>query len=434
MACRTLLMVVLATAHSACGDEDVGFRPLFDGETLDGWVNINCAPTTWSVKDGMIHCTGKPIGELRTKRMYQNFILELEWQHLRPKGNAGVFVWADAITAPGQPFHRAVEVQVLDGREGPGHTSDGDIFPIHGATLKPDNGRGGMRAFPIEKRSKPSPEWNHYRITCNDGSIKLEVNGKQVTSGAESSLRKGYICLESEGSPVNFRNVRIKELPATPIEAAQVAKEDEGFVSLYNGVDLEGWKTHEGLVGHWEPNDWRLNYDGRATGPDKNLWTMDSYKDFELIVDWRWNGKYERTTARPVVLPSGDHEQLPDGTEKKIQVPVADSGIYLRGTSKGQINIWQWPIGSGELWAVRTNRSLSAAARAAATPSVKADKPVGEWNRFHITMRGDRVKVVLNGRTVIEDCRIEGIPREGPIALQHHGDPIQFANIFVKQL
>ncbi len=116
---RILLVLSLLHSHSACGQEDEGFKPLFDGKTLDGWVNINCAPSTWSVRDGMIYCTGKPIGELRTKRMYQNFVLELEWQHLKPKGNAGVFVWADAITAPGQPFHRAVEVQVLDGREGP---------------------------------------------------------------------------------------------------------------------------------------------------------------------------------------------------------------------------------------------------------------------------------------------------------------------------
>ncbi len=438
----TLYCIVIATlalshcarvtaAESSNADD---FVPLFDGKTLDGWVNVNCAPNTWSVRDGMIYCTGKPIGELRTKRMYQNFVLELEWQHLKPKGNAGVFVWADAITAPGQPFHRSVEVQVLDGREGPGHTSDGDIFPIHGSTLKPDNGRGGMRAFPTEKRSKPSPEWNHYRITCNDGSISLAVNGKVVTSGSECSLRKGYICLESEGSPVNFRNLRIKELPDTPLEPEQVAKVDEGFVSLYTGVDLSGWKTHEGLIGHWQPNDWRLTYDGDATGEDKNLWSERSFKDFELIVDWRWNGKYEDTTKRPVVLPSGENAKNADGSEKKIDVPTADSGIFLRGTPQAQINIWQWPIGSGELWSYRNNASLPAEIRAAATPSEKADNAVGKWNRFHITMQGEHVTVVLNGKKVIDKCHLPGIPAAGPIALQHHGDPIEFANIFVKEL
>ena len=432
--CQVLCLAgALIVAASLAAADQAGFKPLFDGETLNGWVNVNCAPSTWSVRDGMLHCTGKPIGELRTDRMYQNFVLELEWQHLKPKGNAGVFVWADAITAPGQPFHRAVEVQVLDGREGPGYTSDGDIFPIHGATLKPDNGRGGMRAFPTEKRSKPSPEWNHYRITCNDGAIKLEVNGKQVTSGSQSSLRKGYICLESEGSPVNFRNLRIKELPETPLTEDQIADIDEGFVSLYNGVDLTGWQVHDGLVGHWKPSDWRLVYDGQATGEDKNLWTAKSFTDFELIVDWRWNGEYKRTIKRPVVLPNGDHELNDDGTEKRIDVPVADSGIYLRGTPRAQINIWQWPIGSGELWSVRNDKSLPPDFRAAATPNIHADNPVGKWNRFHITLLGDRVTVHLNGKLVIEDCPIPNIPPAGPIALQHHGDPIEFANIFVKE-
>ena len=97
---------------------DSGFVPLFDGQTLDGWVNVNCAPSTWSARDGVIYCTGRPIGELRTERMYQNFILKLQWRHLRPKGNAGVFVWADAITAPGQTKTQAEPgfVPLFDGK------------------------------------------------------------------------------------------------------------------------------------------------------------------------------------------------------------------------------------------------------------------------------------------------------------------------------
>ena len=435
--CRVYPMLVAATigliAQPVAGQDD-GFAPLFDGKTLQGWVNVNCAPSTWSAREGVIYCTGKPIGELRTARMYQNFVLDLEWRHLQPKGNAGVFVWADAITAPGQPFHRGIEVQVLDGREGPGHTSDGDIFPIHGATMIPDNGRGGCRAFPTEKRCKPSPHWNHYRITCVDGTIKLAVNGKVVTSGSQCSPRKGYICLESEGSPVEFRNLRVKELPDSPLEPDRIARQDEGFVSLYNGVDLAGWKTHEGLIGHWKPNDWRLDYDGQATGEDKNLWTEWSFEDFTFIVDWRWNGRYDKSTKRPVILPSGEEARNEDGSAKQVDVPVADSGIYLRGSSKAQINIWQWPIGSGEIWGYRTDRSLPASVRAAATPKVRADDRVGTWNRFEITMRGQDVTVVLNGKTVIENCPLPGIPARGPIGLQHHGDQIQFANLFIKRL
>jgi hypothetical protein len=431
------LAALVGLAAQAAGQDEAGFVPLFDGKTLDGWVNVNCAPSTWSVRDGVIYCTGKPIGELRTKRMYQNFVIELQWRHLVPKGNAGVFVWSDALPAPGQPFIRAIEVQVLDGREGPDHTSDGDIFPIHGATMIPDNGRGGSRAFPTEKRSKPSPQWNDYRIVCVDGTIQLAVNGNVVTSGSQCSPRKGYICLESEESPVEFRNIRIRELPDTPIEPEHIAKADEGFISLYNGVDLTGWKVHDGLLGHWKPNDWRLEYDGGATGKEgkeKDLWTLDSFEDFTLVVDWRWPGRSERTTKRPVILPSGEHATEADGSPKEIDVPIADSGIYLRGSTKAQINIWQWPIGSGEIWGYRTDPSMPASVRAAATPKLKADNPVGKWNRFEITAQGQYVTIALNGKTVIDRCHLPGLPTEGPLALQHHGDPIEFANIFVKRL
>ena len=96
-----VLAVILVTAIARADEPESGFRPLFNGEDLSGWVPVNTAPSTWSVQDGMIACSGKPIGELRTDRMYQNFILELEWRHMEPRGNAGVFMWADDITARG---------------------------------------------------------------------------------------------------------------------------------------------------------------------------------------------------------------------------------------------------------------------------------------------------------------------------------------------
>jgi hypothetical protein len=181
--------------------EEDGFKRLFNGKNLDGWQRVNTAQSTWSVKDGMLICTGKPTGELRTERMYQNFILEVEWRHMKPKGNAGIFVWADDITSKGVPFHRSIEIQVLENAYGNtrGYTTHGDIFPIHGAKMTPVNGRGGSRAFPTENRSNPSPQWNHYRIECREGNVSLSVNGKLVTQGKKCSPSKGYICIESEG-------------------------------------------------------------------------------------------------------------------------------------------------------------------------------------------------------------------------------------------
>src|SRR5690606_14787591 len=122
----------------------------------------------------------------------------------------------------------------------------------------------------------------------------------------------------------------------------------------YDGVSLNGWRVYDGLLVHWRPDDWVLKYDGQATGDDPNLWTQESWEDFQLIVDWRWPGAAERTMPRPVVLRSGVHARNDDGSENQVEVPLADSGIYLRGSPKAQVNIWQWPICSGEIWGYRT--------------------------------------------------------------------------------
>jgi hypothetical protein len=113
---------------------------------------------------------------------------------------------------------------------------------------------------------------------------------------------------------------------------------------------------------------------------------------------------------------------------------AGDSGIYLRGTSKCQVNIWNWPVGSGEIWGYRTDENMPAAVRRAATPMLNADNIVGKWNRFVITVIDDWLTVLVNGKTVIRQAHLTGLPKRGPIALQHHGDTIQFANIFIKEL
>lgn len=405
---RYLIIVVLAvlsgrisTIHAA----DSGFVLLFNGQNLDGWVNVNCAPETWTVRDGLILCTGIPTGVLRTERHYENYILELEYRHMKAGGNAGLFIHSDPITAPGQPFTRSTEIQILDGRNSENYTSHGDIFGIHGATMKPDkpHPNGWMRSLPSERRCRPAGQWNHYRVESRDGSVALAVNGKVVTRASQLKPRKGYICLESEGGEVQYRNIRIRELPSTNPPSDAIAKKDEGFRSLYNGLDLRGWKQLKGHEGHWQAKNWILDYDGKSEARDKHLWTEQAFGNFTLIVDWR--------------LPA-----------------VGDSGIYLRGSSKSQINIWNHPFGSGEIWGYRTDQNMSPDVRKAAMPILKADNPVGKWNRFEITVVGDKVTVILNGKTVIRETRLPGMPERGPIALQHHGDPVQFANIYIKEL
>ncbi len=220
----------------------------------------------------------------------------------------------------------------------------------------------------------------------------------------------------------------------------------EGFRSIFNGTDLTDWLIPEGDNGHWKVIDGVIDYDSQseATG-DKNLWTEKEYGDFELFIDWR----LKRTTGFydvPYVLPDGSYVLDADGKKITHPMPNADSGIYLRGASKYQLNIWCWPIGSGEMYGIRNNNATAPEIRAGVTPKLKADNPIGEWNTFHITMKGDRLTVELNGHTVIENALIPDIPAKGKLALQHHGGKkadgtfspasslVQFRNIFIKEL
>jgi hypothetical protein len=393
-AMRLRLQVAAGLLASSMLPAQESYAPLFNGRDLTGWVNINCAPDTFTVRDppslasratarqaGMIHTTGKPICEIRTERMYENFVLEVEWQHVKPGGNAGVFVWADALPARGQPFLRAVEVQVLDGSNSETHTSHGDVFAIHGAKLTPDrpHPRGWMRSLPSERRARPAGEWNHYRITCANGTIKLAVNGKEVSGGYDISPRKGYIALEAEGSPALFRNIRIRELPAgDPVRADQIAQADQGFVSLYTGLDLTGWQPSP--AGVWVADDWIIKHEGGGGEKPSLLVSQREYADFELMVDWR--------------LPK---TSLVERTS--VNVP----------------------------------RSAPNRVRALVQPTAGRDMPAGEWHRTIVRVAGDRVTTTIDGRTVIEDEKQSGLLPRGSIALGADG-ACEFANVFIREL
>ena len=429
------LVLSIAISLSAQADDN-GFKPMFNGKDLSGWRPISIAPGTFSVKDGIIVSTGFPTGLLRTEKQYENFIIEMEWRHMKSGGNAGLFVWSDPLPKTGGPFPRGIEVQILDngynskGKNG-WYTTHGDVFPVKGSVMTPV-GRvsdTGARAFPTEDRSKSSPEWNHYRLIANNGELKLSVNGKHVTTGKNTSPRKGYLCLESEGSECHFRNIRIKELPSTNPKPEEIADPAKGFNPLYNGVDLKGWKVNQGSIENWEVNDWRLSYNGKGNGKGNHLWSEKSYKDFVLICDWRWTRKPVKKQLNQI-LPNGDY--VVDANGEPITKEAL--GIYLRGSSKSQINMWCWPAGSGELYGYRTDKKLSPEVRKAVTPITSADAPIGKWNRFIITMKGEKVSVNLNGKEVITDALLPGVPASGPIALQDHGDPIEFANVYIKEL
>jgi hypothetical protein len=203
-----------------------GWKPLGG----DDFVNVNCDKDTWTFKDGEVHCTGRPIGVCRTQRTYTNFELVAEWRHEKSAGNSGIFVWAPEEglkdLKPGKLPAAGVEVQILDhgfteqyvkrSKQKPDwFTTHGDVFPVGKSKMKPfpPTSPNGSRGFPRKNLTKGFGEWNHYYVRAINGEIRLWVNGEEVSGGDHIEPRSGYLCLESEGSPIDFRNIRIRELP-----------------------------------------------------------------------------------------------------------------------------------------------------------------------------------------------------------------------------
>jgi hypothetical protein len=239
--CRNLIVVggcfALALSSRAADETPAPPKAFIDGAGL-GWralgeadfERVNCDPETFTWKEGGVHCTGQPIGVTRSKSKFTNFELVAEWRHQKSGGNSGIFVWAteEALTdlkrntlPPG-----GIEVQVLDhgyaekyekenGKKSDWFTTHGDVFPVGKSTMKPfpPVAARGNRSFPRKNLSKGIGEWNHYYVRAINGEVRLWVNGEEVSGGNDCEPRIGYLCLESEGAPIDFKNLRIRELP-----------------------------------------------------------------------------------------------------------------------------------------------------------------------------------------------------------------------------
>jgi hypothetical protein len=221
--------------------ETQALRPQFSCAKIDGtengwrpmgredFQNVNCDDNTWTWRDdGSVECTGNPVGVIRSVKEYKNFEMILEWQHQKKAGNSGVFVWSPLASLdklkPGQ-LPQGIECQVLDhgyteayekssGNKADWFTTDGDVFPCAGSKMKPFSPAApdGVRSFPNAKHSKGFGQWNHYYIRAINGEVRLWVNGHEVSGGTDCEPATGHICLESEGSPILFRDLCIREV------------------------------------------------------------------------------------------------------------------------------------------------------------------------------------------------------------------------------
>ena len=358
-----VLTVLILFAGPAFGEEvspkDEDFFPLFNGKDLSGWEIIG-EKDAWRVEEGVIVCTGKGGGWLKTRWEFDDFIFRVEWR-IAKGGNSGVFFRAKPVQ---NPWVEGFEIQILDDGGVIGNTNCGAVYGV----------------LPPKENPVKSGEWNRYEIQAIGDRIKVFFNGKLVhdvnvmdVEGLKGKPKRGYIGLQNHGDRVEFRNPRIFEV---------------GYRWLFKGKDLSAWRT-EG-AGEWVPMpDGVLHY----TGKGSHLWTRDSFKDFVLRLEWR--------------IEKG-----------------GDSGIYLRGDKEGraQVNIWEDPMGSGQIWGYGIR------------PKKRMDAPTGEWNYMEVKLIGNRVSVWLNGEWVIEDVELPGISPDGPIALQHHGTPLWFRNIRIKEV
>jgi len=234
---RATSIAVLATCMAAAAYGQTPPKAFIDG-TGPGWrelgesdfAPVNGNPDTWVWSGEILKCTGKPIGVMRTKEKVKNFELVVEWRHLNSGGNSGVFAWvpeeALAGLKPDVLPKGGIEVQMLDhgyaeqytkrtGKKPDFFTTNGDIFAVGTSKLKPfpPLSPNGSRSFPRKELSKGVGEWNHYYVRGINGEIRLWVNGEEVSGGSDAQPGEGYLCLEAEGSPIEFRHIKVRNLP-----------------------------------------------------------------------------------------------------------------------------------------------------------------------------------------------------------------------------
>ncbi|HNY27315.1 MAG TPA: DUF1080 domain-containing protein [Candidatus Sumerlaeota bacterium] len=413
-------------------EEVEGFVTLFNGKDMTGWVGNTKG---YVAEDGRIVVHPElQGGNLYTEKEYSDFVFRFEFK-LTPGANNGV-----GIRAPleGDAAYGAMELQIID------NTAE------QYKNLQPYQYHGSIYGIVPAKREflKPVGEWNSEEVIAKGNQITVILNGetivdadiKEATKNGTADHRdhpglfnkSGHIGFLGHGDPLEFRNIRVKELPAasekteTPA-AGPLNTPPDGFVALFNGKDLTGWK---GLAR--PPLDNPIN---RAKAKPEEMKAAQEKANEEMKKNWTVTDKGELFfdgkgfSLATVREDYGDFEMLVDW---KI-APEGDSGIYLRGTP--QVQIWdpnQHKIGSGGLYNNEKNPK---------DPTEIADKPAGEWNSFRIKMVGDKVTVFLNGKLVVDKVTMENywdrnqpIFPTGQLELQCHGNPVYFRNIYLREL
>ena len=240
----------------------------------EDFINVNCHDDTWRWENGHAYCTGKPTGVIRYRTPLKNFELSLEWMHKKKGGNSGVFVWATPksiakLAAGHGRLPQGIEVQVLDlgyaevytqrhKKPADWFTSHGDVFPVGPIKMRPfpPVAPNGRRSFPSKETTLGINQWNRYYVRAVDGEVRLWVNGEEVSGGDRIEPASGFFCLESEGAPIEFRNIRLRTLSEVgdmkiPVHEPAIAITLKGHPALGTWKYLNGYTrevAEDGLV------------------------------------------------------------------------------------------------------------------------------------------------------------------------------------------
>ncbi len=410
-----------------------GFVNLFNGKDLTGWTG---SVDGYAAEEGLLVCNKG--GNLYTEKEYDNFILRFEFK-VPENANNGLGIRCEKGK---DAAYYGMELQILD--------DSGSKY----TKLQPYQYHGSIYGVvPSKKKSDGSSyqkkvgEWNVQEVRAIGDHIMVILNGEVIVNAYLDDIKetvdgkshpglhnkKGFIAWLGHGSRVEWRNIRVKEVSADykVVSATDNVTPPQGFISLFDGKGLQHWKgvTRENkfdnpivrqkatpeerakiqknadvlMRQHWFPRDGgALYFDGKKGG--YSIATIKDYADFEMYVDWR------------------------------LLSVKGDSGLYLRGSP--QVQIWdahnQWNIGSGGLYNNKKHPSKALKI---------ADNLIGDWNTFYIKMVGERVTVKLNGELVVDNTVLENYwDRSQPIfakeqiELQCHGDPLEFKNIYIREL
>ncbi len=416
-------LMKLALEHAGTLEQGSGYISLFNGKDLSGWQGLVGNPISrskmtpeqlavaqakanesarqdWVVKDGLLIFTGHG-DNLATIKKYRNFEMWVDWK-ITEKGDAGIYLRGSPQVQIWDTSRREVGAQVGSGG-------------LYNNTIHPSK--------PTQVADNPIGSWNTFRIIMRGEKVTVYLNGKKVTDEVtlenywnrqQAIFPEEQIELQAHGTYVAYRNIFLKELPDE--EGLLDSKEKtEGFYPLFNGKDLTGWTGN--LKGYQAEDGMIVVHPEKSSG---NLYTENTYGDFILRFDFQLTPGANNGIGIRAPL-TGDAAYV--GME--IQVLDNEHPKYA------QLQPYQY---HGSVYGV--------------IPAKRGYLlPAGQWNTEEISIKGDNIKVTLNGTVITEGNLSEAakngtmdhkehpglLRKDGHIGFLGHGDVVRFKNIRIKK-